>query len=201
MYKKTYLFILSLLVIGQFNLKGYSFPQLEEFVAKHSGKPVNCAMCHANDAGPTGNDLGQLGHMTVAQMAKVNIARLAMQPGQNVDSPILNRFGNHIVETVGMQKLITLIAQPQDLATALGNKSDLDGDGIPDSEEYLDGTDPLNRFNGDPLKLFKINLSRNLIVICIISGALGLLVFGLAQVIQGFKIIEDLEAKEVKDKT
>ena len=200
MYKKTYLFILSLLVIGQFNLKGYSFPQLEEFVAKHSGKPVNCAMCHANDAGPTGNDLGQLGHMTVAEMARVNIARLAMQPGQKVDSPILNRFGNHIVETVGMQKLITLIAQPQDLATALGNKSDLDGDGIADSEEYLDGTDPLNRFNGDPLKLFKINLSRNLLVIGIITAALGLLVFGLAQVIQGFKIIETLETQAVKDK-
>ncbi len=166
----------------------FAFPQFEKFVAEHSGKPVNCAMCHANDAGPIGNDPGQLGSLTKAEMEKVNLARLALKPGQKVDSPILNKFGNHIIESIGTEKFTQLLAKPEDLAKELGNQSDLDKDGIPDAQEYLDGTDPLNKLNGDPSKLFVINVQRNAWLLIYMAVSLYFIYFGLTNILKYYKL-------------
>jgi hypothetical protein len=108
---------------------------------------------------------------------------MAFEPGSDVNNPILNKFGNEIIHTIGMKKFLALMADPSKLPEALGNKSDLDGDGIPDAQEYLDGTDPLNKFHGDPIKLFFINLNRSKLDLLLAASAVLLLAFGLANLV------------------
>jgi len=45
-----------------------------------------------------------------------------MEPGNNVDNPILNKFGNAIVHQIGMKKVLEISTDPGKLAQALGNK-------------------------------------------------------------------------------
>jgi cytochrome c553 len=156
-----------------------SYPQYQAFVEKHSGRTVNCSMCHANDNGPTGNGAGQIGSLTAAELARLNEARAAMQPGQKVDSPILNKFGNQIIKTLGRAKFLQTMSDPGQLVVALGEGSDLDGDGISDSREYLDGTDPLNKFHGDPWLLFRNNLFSYKVHILLAAVSMGFIVYGL----------------------
>ena len=150
-----------LVLIAQFHGAANAYPQYQQFVEKHSARATNCSMCHVNDNGPIGDGIGQEGSLNKDEQAQLDIARKAMLPGQKVNSPILNKFGNHIIETVGRAKFLQMIANPAQLAPALGDKSDLDSDGIPDSVEFLEGTDPLSKFNGDPWRLFCINLKKN----------------------------------------
>lgn len=157
----TILPVFFMFAVAQFNCAVHAYPQFQEFVMKHSRRATNCSMCHANDNGPIGNAPGQMGSLNKEELAELAKERSAMLPGQNVNSPLLNKFGNHIIETIGRAKFLQIIANPAQLAPALGDKSDLDGDGIPDSVEFLEGTDPLSKYNGDPWRLFCINLQRN----------------------------------------
>jgi len=163
----------------------HSFPQFQEFSEKHSGRTVNCAMCHLNDDGPAGDGQGQIGSLSPDEVKQLNKARTAFEPGSDVNNPILNKFGNEIIHTIGMKKFLASISDPSKLPESLGNKSDLDGDGIPDAQEYLDGTDPLNKFHGDPIKLFFINLNRSKLDLLLAASAVFLLAFGLANLVAG----------------
>jgi hypothetical protein len=167
----------------------HCYPQYQMFSEKHSGRTVNCSLCHINDNGPTGNELGQVGSLTAEELSRLNQARSAMEPGTNVDSPILNEFGNHIIKTIGRKKFLQILTDPSQLAPALGDKSDLDGDGIPDSREYLDGTDPLNKFHGDPWLLFVSNLSRFKFHVILAIIAVVVLDYGLANIIKGSSLL------------
>ncbi|MBP7861798.1 hypothetical protein KA183_08965 [bacterium] len=157
-----------------------AYPEYQSFVEKNSKRSINCAMCHVNESGPVGNGPGQLSSLSEEDMKQLNKARVALEPASGVKSPILNDFGNKIINAVGKRKFLEYKSAPEKLAPALGSESDLDGDGIPDAQEYLDGTDPLNKFHGDPIRLFWINLNRYkthviLTVLAVISINLGLL--------------------------
>ncbi|SRR5579885_1806657 len=178
----------SLVVAWSQAAPAFSFPPFQQFSEKHSGRTTNCSMCHMNDDGPTGNGHGQIGGLTKDQLEQLNKARAALQPGSEVDNPILNKFGNEIVRKLGMQKVLELSADPAKLPEALGNTTDLDDDGIPDAQEYLDGTDPLNKSHGDPAKLFFINLSRCKLQIALAVVAVFLLDYGLAHLLKGLSI-------------
>jgi hypothetical protein len=161
-----------------------AYPAFQRFAQEHSGRTVSCAMCHVNAQGPSGQLEGQLLSLTAAELERVDTARDAEEPGVDVNSPIMNKFGNHIIKTLGMNKVNAAIANPELLAQGLGEKNDLDTDGISDSREFLDGTDPLNKFNGDPLLLFWINVSRRKWEIAFVGVAIGLMIFGLSNFIR-----------------
>lgn len=167
-----------------------AYPEFQQFVEKNSHRTVNCAMCHINENGPVGNGEGQIGSFSADEMKQLNKARAALLPGQDVDSPILNQFGNEIIKAIGKKEFVALKAEPAKLAERLGDKSDLDGDGISDAREYLDGTDPLNQFHGDPGKLFWINLGRYKMHVCLAVVAVFAINYGLIQLIKGVTIVQ-----------
>jgi hypothetical protein len=175
---------------------GICYPPYQEFIEKHSKRTVNCALCHVNDNGPAGDGPGQLGALNQEEQTRLSQERAAMAPGQDVNSPILNRFGNHIIKTLGRAKFLQTMSDPGQLAVALGDKSDLDGDGIPDSREYLDGTDPLNKFHGDPWLMFMINLNRFKVHILLTAVAVGLLCYGLTEVYRGLLLSDKPKLSE-----
>ncbi|HEY9870463.1 MAG TPA: thrombospondin type 3 repeat-containing protein [Candidatus Obscuribacterales bacterium] len=166
-----------------------AYPEFQTFAEKHSGRPTNCAMCHVSPDGPIGDGDGQIGSLSESEMARLNKARAALEPGQDVDSPILNEFGNHIIKALGKSKVLELRNDPAKLVEALGTKSDLDGDGIPDSLEYAEGTDPLNQFHGEPWRLFVNNLSREKVHVFLALAATVALVFGLSNFIRGINVL------------
>lgn len=168
----------------------YAYPEYQQFVEKHSGRTVNCAMCHVNENGPTGDGHGQIGALNREELNELNKARAALAPGRDVDSPILNRFGNEIIKAIGRKKFIELKTNPAKLTEALSDKSDLDDDGIADSLEFLDGTDPLNQFHGDPAKLFWINLNRYKMHVVLAIVAILSLDYGLAHLIKGIPLTQ-----------
>jgi hypothetical protein len=136
-------------------------------------------MCHANPDGPNGLKPGQIGALSPEELVRLNRERQAFQPGVEVASPILNAFGNHIIQKLGRTAFITLRRHPTGLAAALGPDSDLDQDGIPDATEFLQGSDPLDSQSGDPWTLFKRNLSRYgihvfLLLLATLAGLYGL---------------------------
>ncbi len=169
--------------------ESFAFPEFQSFAEKHSGRIVNCSMCHMNDNGPNGNDDGQLGSLNDKEMAQVNAARVAIEPGQDVDSPILNKFGNHIVNALGTKKILEMQGNPEKLVEALGNQSDLDGDGIPDSKEFADGTDPLNKYHGDPWLLFINNLSKYRFDAILAFLSILIIIFGLSNLVKGLNTL------------
>jgi hypothetical protein len=166
----------------------FSMPPYQEYSEQHSGRTTNCAMCHVSDMGPTGEGPGQMGSMSPEELAQVRKAEAAMQPGSDIQNPLLNKFGNHIVHKIGMLKFLQLTTDPGKLPEAIGFDSDLDGDGIPDAQEFLDGTNPLDKYHGDPQKLFFINLNRCKFDIVIAAIAVFLLEFGLRNLIRSATI-------------
>ncbi|MBU6454898.1 MAG: hypothetical protein KGS72_24225 [Cyanobacteria bacterium REEB67] len=129
-------------------------------------------------------------------MEQLNKARAALEPGNTVDNPILNKFGNAIVHQIGLKKVLELSTDPVKLPQALDPKSDLDDDGIADGQEYLDGTDPLNKYHGDAMKLFFINLGRSKYQLLLAAAAVFLLGYGLTHLLKG--ISAATEAKEAQ---
>ncbi len=168
----------------------YSYPEFQQFAEKKSGKTTNCGTCHANASGPVGKGEGQVGALSAVEMDQLNKARSALEPGQNIDSPILNRFGDLIIKKLGKRKFLENRSNPAKLATDYGMDSDLDDDGVPDAQEYLDGTDPLNKFHADAGKIFIVNLSRY--APHLIAAAIGVLLldWGFARMIKGFLAIK-----------
>jgi hypothetical protein len=166
-----------------------AYPEFQAFAQKNSGRQVNCGMCHANPDGPNGLKPGQIGALSPAELDRLARARQAFQPGASVDSPILNAFGNHIVQTVGRSAVIGFKLHPAGLAPALGHSSDLDQDGIPDEQEFLDGTDPLDSQSGAPWALFLHNFarSRGHILMLLLATLAGL--YGLNNLLRWFALI------------
>lgn len=167
-----------------------AYPEFQEFSEKNSGRTTNCATCHESSTGPAGNEPGQIGSLTPEDFAKLNEARTAFEPGKEVDSPILNHFGDLIIKKLGKKKVLEDRKDPAKLASDYGFENDLDHDGIPDAQEYLDGTDPQNPHHGDAWRLFVVNINRY--APHIIAAAIGvfLLDWGFARMIGGFMAIK-----------
>lgn len=162
--------------------------EFQAFVQAHSGRPVNCALCHANADGPEGTGSGQIGSLTEVERERLNRARAAFDPSPVVDSPILNEFGNLIVARLGKRRVLELRAKPELIATELGNESDLDHDGIPDAREYLEGTHPLMKHHGSPASLFVHELRANAFHIAMLALATLVTLYGLISVLRGFAL-------------
>ncbi len=175
---------------------GNAYPEYQQFVEKNSHRTVNCAMCHVNENGPVGNEHGQVGALDKDQLMRLNKARAALTPGQQVDSPILNKFGNQIIKAIGKKEFLDCKKDPAKLAELLGESSDLDEDGISDAKEYLDGTDPLNKFHGDPAKLFVINLNSNKLHVILAVVAVFSVNFGLVHLIKAIMLTQATTSKK-----
>ncbi|HOW67463.1 MAG TPA: hypothetical protein P5186_05610 [Candidatus Paceibacterota bacterium] len=174
--------ILLFLSAGSIN----AFPEFQQFIVKNSRRPVNCAYCHPNADGPEGTAAGQIGNLTAAEQAELVRARGAFEPGQEVNSPILNGFGNHIINSVGKRRFLEIRLAPAELAEALPKDSDLDADGISDSQEYLAGTHPLLRSDGQPWQLFRANIAKNSSQILLTLAATVLGLWGLGHLLRGY---------------
>ncbi len=157
----------------------FAHPEFQAYSRKVSGRSVNCAMCHKHPDGPTGLKSGQIGSLSEEEIKALGLARQAMLPGSGVKSPILNEFGNSIVDQLGREKITMLKMRPELLAEALSKIGDQDNDGIMDAEEFLDGTHPLNSLDGHPWKLFKNNLAKNWFHILMLGLATGCGLYGL----------------------
>lgn len=153
--------LLLLQVMAELQTTANAYPQFQKLINKHTTRATNCAVCHANENGPNGDAPGQMGSLNKEELLELRKAKAAMLPGQHVNNPSLNAFGNQIIYTLGRTRVMEMVSDPEQLPLALGYKSDLDGDGIPDSAELLDGTNPLNKVSGDPWKLFCVNIKRN----------------------------------------
>jgi len=184
------LVVIALPVQILFPLQCFAYPEFQQFIEHNSHRTVNCAMCHTNENGPQGDGKGQIGSLTPEEMKRLNAARAAIEPGQAVESPILNQFGNEIIKAIGKKKFVQLKSDPARLAEALPAQSDIDGDGIPDAKEYLDGTDPSNKFHGDAGKLFFINLDRYKMHIVLAIVAVLSVNYGLLHLIKGISILQ-----------
>lgn len=161
-------------------LPAAAYPEFETWVEAQSGRYVNCALCHTHPDGPEGVKPGQIRSLDAAELERLNRARAAFEPGQGIDSPILNDFGDRILDIVGKRRFLEIRAtDPGLLVEALGEEGDLDGDGIPDAVEYAEGTHPLDPQHGAPLRLVHHRLRRNgldlvMIVLATILGLYGL---------------------------
>jgi hypothetical protein len=184
MTMRVHLLILALWATG--SATSWAHPEFQKYVASHSGRPVNCALCHTHADGPEGTAPGQVGRLTSAEMEALGRARGALEPGGNVDSPILNGFGDHIINCIGKKKFMELRVVPAELANLLPADSDLDRDGIPDVREYLDGTHPLKSHDGSPWLLFRHNFRQNLPQILLTLAATICGLYALRHLLQAF---------------
>jgi hypothetical protein len=165
-----------------------AYPEFQKQIVESSGRTVNCAMCHEHPDGPEGTAPGQIGHLTSAEQAELGRARAAFNPGGNVKSPILNNFGNHLVNSLGKKQFLELKVTPAGLADKIPQDSDLDQDGISDAVELRTGTHPLIKSDGQPWLLFKANFSENLTQILLMLAATVLGLWGLKHLLHGFDI-------------
>ncbi len=162
--------------------------EYQAFVRKNSGRPVDCALCHVHSNGPEGTAAGQIGALSAEELGRLGRARAAFEPGANVDSPILNDFGDLILQRIGKKRVLELRSAPAKLAEELGVASDLDDDGLPDSREYLEGTHPLSASDGAPWSLFVHNLRRNWFRVAMITAATVITLYGLSNLLHGFAV-------------
>lgn len=176
-----------------------AYPEFQAFVVKKTRRPINCAMCHVHADGPEGTAPGQIGRLTPAEFERLGLARTALAPGQSVDSPILNSFGNHIITSIGKTKFAELKVSPGALAELLPQDSDLDHDGIPDVREYLEGTHPVNRHDGNPWLLFVHNFNTNLTAILLTLAATVAGMWGLKHLLNGFATAARIKETDEED--
>lgn len=188
--------MLALLLASLAPAAAWAYPEYHAFVVKKSGRPINCALCHAHADGPDGAAPGQFGHLKAEALERLGRARAAFEPGVKVDSPILNAFGNHMVTTLGKKQLLEFKLAPEQIAAKLPPDSDLDHDGIPDVQEFLAGTHPLNRNDGHPWLLFKHNFWHNLPQIALTLAATVAGLWGLSHVLRGFAIATEIKKED-----
>lgn len=170
-------------------LPAHAYPEFQVWIAKQTPRHVNCAMCHAHGDGPDGMKPGQIGSLDPAQLTALNEARQAFKPGQSVSSPVLNAFGNRIIERLGRTEFIALRTRPIDFPKTYGLESDIDGDGIADAQEYLDGTLPTNAHHGAPWALLRHNAQLNWWHIALMILATGFGLYGINNLLAWFALI------------
>lgn len=136
--------------------------------------------------GPEGLKPGQIGSLTQPELDQLGRARAAFTPGQNLDSPVLNEFGDSIINKLGKTAFLQIRLHPEELPKAIGSDSDLDHDGISDSAEFLAGTDPLDEGSGPPARLFLNNLRRYAFNLGMLAAATALGIYGLNALLHGF---------------
>ncbi|MGC8887631.1 MAG: hypothetical protein ACP5MG_10790 [Verrucomicrobiia bacterium] len=165
-----------------------AYPEFHKFIVQRSGRIIDCAYCHTHPDGPEGTDFGQIGRLTPAELEQLGRARAAFNPGSKVYNPILNDFGDYLINTFGKKRILEFRIAPEALIKELPKEDDLDNDGIPNYREMADGTHPLNNQDGDPWLLFINNLQKNLfhIVLLLIATILGL--YGLRHLLISFSI-------------
>jgi len=164
-----------------------AYPEFEIYVEEVAERYVNCAMCHTHADGPEGLKPGQIGSLSNEAMQRLFEGRQAFEPGSEVDNPILNEFGDYIIHELGRRRFLELRLEPEELSNVLPQEHDLDGDGIPDVDEYMGGTDPLDRHHGGPAELFMINLKRKWFHILMLGLATVFGLFGLNNLLEGFR--------------
>jgi len=171
---------------------GFAHPEFQKFIQENSGSNVNCAMCHVHPDGPEGAARGQIGSLSEEEMNQLLLARGAFEPGRKINSPILNDFGNYMLQKLGKQAILEYRANPVQIAIALTDLSDLDGDGIPDAQEYLSGTHPLMKTHGSPILLFWNNvfLYRFHLIMMLLAAAFG--IWGLNNLLRGVERIQQI---------
>ena len=167
-----------------------AYPEFQKFSQTHSGRTVNCGMCHTSPEGPDGLSFGQIGKLDSLQMEQLKEARRALLPGTEFTNPILNPFGNKILKVMGVRLLLEARKDPAILYYYLKDAGDLDGDGVIDAQEILDGTDATNRYHGDPLTLFYTNIRLYYFEIVMILLATVAGMFGLSNFLLGFARLE-----------
>jgi len=187
-------FFTLLLLTFIFSSNAMAHPEYLQYFKKESGRAINCAMCHTNPEGPEGVNPGQIGSLDPEAKKLLALAREA-KTGDNIKNPILNDFGNEILNAIGHENLVELEKDPGAIPGLLSKTSDLDHDGIPDYQELLDGTDPLNPNDGLPWKLFIHNFITNWFQIMMITLATISGVFGLYYTILWFSIRTKKEFK------
>ena len=175
-----------------------AYPEFQQHLVKTARRPVDCALCHTHSDGPEGAAPGQIGHLTAAEQAELVRARGAFEPGQRVNSPILNGFGNHIINSLGKKRFLETRLAPAQLAEALPKDSDLDGDGIPDTQEYAAGTHPLLESDGQPWLLFRASFAHNSTPILLTLAATVIGLWGLGHLLRGFAAAAHVEKEEEK---
>ena len=165
-----------------------AYPEFEVWSEKSSGKFIDCAMCHSNAEGPEGVKPGQIRSLSREELDRLSEARAAFEPGVAIDSPILNPFGDRIIEKLGRKKFLEIRASgPGQLVALYGMDSDLDGDGIPDAREFVEGTSPVDSRSGHPWSLFATNVRRSWldILMTILATLAGL--YGLNKLLRWFE--------------
>lgn len=172
-----------------------AYPEFQQYVVKSTSRAVNCALCHMHADGPEGTAPGQIGHLNAAQQAELGRARAAFEANAKPNSPILNTFGNHIINSIGKRKFLEVRLAPAQLPGLLPKNSDLDGDGIPDATELAMGTHPLIKSDGDPWLLFKSNLRTNLPQLLLALAATIVGLWGLGHLLRGFDAAAHVEEK------
>ena len=161
------------LLIG--NSPVFAFNEFQSFIELKSKKQLNCAYCHSHVNGPEGNELGQLGSLSEEQKQLTAYNQFLSANKELVDSPILNEFGNYLVEKLGYETIVKAQDDPDKIVQGLKD-SDLDHDGISDSEELLNGTLPNDPLDGNPFKLFVSNIKKKWIEICFQAVMITLLI-------------------------
>ena len=177
----------------------HAYPEFQQNIVKTTGRAVNCAFCHTHADGPEGAAPGQIGHLTLAEQAELGRARAAFEPNAKPANPILNAFGNHIINSIGKKKFLELKLAPAQLAGALPKDSDLDADGIPDAIELAMGTHPLLKSDGDPWLLFKANFRSNLVEIILAFAASVIGLWGISHLLHGFTAAAHAEDEDVEE--
>lgn len=195
------LLLLAVLATALAPAPAVAYPELETFVEMHSGRSIDCTLCHTHPDGPEGVRPGQIRSLSPEELERLNRARAAFEPvgpgEQGVDSPILNDFGDRILHVVGKRRFLELrTSHPEELADELGFDHDLDGDGISDAREYLDGTHPLDPHHGDPWLLFRHNLRKYALHLALILIATLLGLYGLNHLLAWFEHTADQAAPE-----
>jgi hypothetical protein len=173
-----------------------AYPEFEVWSEKSSGQFIDCAMCHSHADGPEGVKAGQIRSLSRQELDLLGEARAAFEPGIAIDSPILNPFGDRIIEKIGRKKFLEIRASdPGQLVALYGMDSDLDGDGIPDAREFMEGTSPVDSRSGDPWTLFATNVRRSWldILMTILATLAGL--YGLNKLLRWFEYQTEVPAE------
>ena len=163
-----------------------AYPEFQRSILKTTARPVNCAFCHAHADGPEGTAPGQIGRLSAAELAQLGQARAALSPDNHATSPILNPFGNHLLNRLGKKRILELRLVPTELASTLPFDSDLDHDGITDRDEYRAGTHPLLDTDGNPWRLFQHNAWKHRVSLALALAATILGLYGLKHLLHGF---------------